>query len=72
MVVIYSVLVEVQNPQYMQINYISIIMENVSFLQAIFCIFAPAIAADWLSSEANKLKLMLHDWLIDENGKYVL
>lgn len=69
MSVIFYTLLEVKSAQLKPKDYIRIFLENVSFLQAIMCVFAPPIAADWLSSEANKLKLMLHDRLIEEIGK---
>lgn len=69
MAAIYSALLTIQNSQYIEISYIAIILEHAFYLQAALCVFAPAIAADWLSSQANTLKLMLHDQLIDGNGK---
>lgn len=62
---------DVKNAEFLQ-NCIASISENVFFLQGMLLIFAPAISGDWLSSEANKLKLVLHDWLIEERGKYGL
>lgn len=71
MIAIYYAIVDIKQAQFMP-NIIGRISENIFYLQAIVCVFAPAISADWLSSEANKLKLMLHDRLVEENGKYGL
>lgn len=72
MVVIYYALAEIKNAQFMQTNYIFLTVENVPVLLAFLCLFAPAISGEGLLSQANNLKLMLHDRLIEENGKYIL
>lgn len=70
--IIYFTLVDIKYAQFSQYSYITIIFGNFLVLHGFICLFAPVISADGLSSQVNTLKLMLHDQLLDENGKYVL
>lgn len=65
LIVIYHVLVEIDTEEHEFITYLSEF--QTACVPLLFSV-APAFVAESISSEANKLKLLLHDRLLDERG----
>lgn len=49
-----------------------IVFHFLMIFQVLFLLIVPTVCADWLATEANNIKLVLHDKLMEVKSKSIL